>query len=122
MKSLKEVLKKYRKSIRRVAVFVMLLPYATMALADQLPWEKPLCAVATALNGPTAFAIATVAFFAAAATFLWGEEIAGMSKKLVTIVMAVSILLGGVAFVSWVANKMGSGASSATCQNVSLGL
>ncbi len=83
--------------------------YGGLAMAaDTMPWDGPLCGFATALRGPAALAIATVAFFAAGASFLWGEEIAGMSKKLVTIVMGICILLGGASLVGWIAAKMGA--------------
>lgn len=90
--------------------------YGGLAMAQTtgaMPWDGPLCGFATALRGPAALAISTIAFFAAGASFLWGEEIAGMSKKLVTIVMGISLLLGGAAFVGWIAAKMG--ALSAAC-------
>lgn len=92
---------------------VILMLYAGFACAaDGLPWESPLCALANGFRGPTALAVASIAFFAAAASFLWGEEIAGISKRLVTIFMAVSILLGSMALVGWIAVKMGAGAAS----------
>jgi type IV secretion system protein VirB2 len=74
--------------------------------------KSPLCGLANAFRGPTALAIATIAFFAAGASFLWGEEIAGISKKLVTIFMAVSVILGGTSLVGWIAVKMGVGTAS----------
>lgn len=88
--------------------------YAGLASADTMPWDGPLCGFANALRGPAALAIATVAFFAAGASFLWGEEIAGMSKKLVTIVMGITVLLGGSSLVGWLATKMG-GMATAAC-------
>jgi type IV secretion system protein VirB2 len=108
------------KQINKVASFgnlmtkVMLFGYASIAMAeDGAPWESALCGLAGWFRGPTALAIATIAFFAAGASFLWGEEIAGISKKLVTIFMAVCIILGGASLVGWIATKMG--AAGATC-------
>jgi len=103
---------------RQVGVLVALLAYTGFALAqtssDAMPWDSPLCGLQSSLRGPAALAISTVAFFAAGATFLWGEEIAGVSKKLTTIVMAVSILIGGASLVSWIAVKMGAGTTQCT--------
>jgi len=95
---------------RHALVLLGLLAHAGLALAsDTMPWDSPLCGLANALRGPTALAVSTIAFFAAGASFLWGEEIAGMSKKLVTIFMAVAILIGGASLVGWIAVKMGAG-------------
>lgn len=92
-----------------------LLVYGGLALAqvnnEALPWEGPLCGLANGFKGPTALAVATIAFFCAGASFLWGEELTGMAKKLVTIFMAVSTILGGTALVGWIAVKMGALAS-----------
>lgn len=96
-----------------VVAFSLLLP-AGMAMAQAMPWDAPLCGLAGALRGPTALAVSTIAFFAAGASFLWGEEIAGISKKLVTIFMAIAILIGGATLVGWIAVKMGAATTSCT--------
>lgn len=108
----KSLVKRLRKmSSAQFWVGFWMLTYGGLAAAQAagggMPWDTPLCGFATALRGPAALAISTVAFFAAGASFLWGEEIAGMSKKLVTIVMGVTVLIGGAGFVSWIAAKMG---------------
>lgn len=105
--------RKYHRGLAKLWMVLCLLAYAGMAVAQQaLPWEGPLCGLANGFRGPTALAVASIAFFAAAVSFLWGEEIAGVSKKLVTIFMAISILLGSVALVGWIAVKMGATAAS----------
>lgn len=100
-------------SSSRFWVGFWLLVYGGLASAQSMPWDGPLCGFANALRGPAALAISTVAFFAAGASFLWGEEIAGMSKKLVTIVMGVTVLIGGASLVGWIAARMG--AAGAAC-------
>lgn len=104
--------KKYL-SLANLMTALLLTLYAGMVLADSgAPWESTLCGFAGWFKGPTALAVATVAFFAAGASFLWGEEIAGISKKLITIFMAICIILGGSSMVGWIAAKMGTGAVS----------
>lgn len=112
---MKQIFKKDMASLGNLMTVVMLFGYAGLAMAaDGAPWEGALCGLAGWFRGPTALAIATIAFFAAGASFLWGEEIAGISKKLVTIFMAVCIILGGASLVGWIATKMGvAGASCA---------
>lgn len=104
---MKQVFKKDVASLGNLMTVVMLFGYAGLAMAQAAPWESSLCGLAGWFRGPTALAIATIAFFAAGASFLWGEEIAGISKKLVTIFMAVCIILGGASLVGWIATKMG---------------
>lgn len=109
-------MKKYFKVGTHFWIGFWCLVYGGAAFAQAggaMPWDGPLCGFANALRGPAALAISTVAFFAAGASFLWGEEIAGMSKKLVTIVMAVSVLIGGASLVAWIAAR--AGAAGAAC-------
>ncbi|MFC3110933.1 TrbC/VirB2 family protein [Undibacterium arcticum] len=114
---MKRLFKKPKMSATQFWVGVWCMVYGGLALAQtaggSMPWDGPLCGFANALRGPAALAISTVAFFAAGASFLWGEEIAGMSKKLVTIVMGVTVLIGGAGLVGWIAAKMG--AAGAAC-------
>lgn len=113
---MKKYFQKPKMTASQLWVGIWCLFYGGLALAQSagggMPWDSPLCGFATALRGPAALAISTVAFFAAGASFLWGEEIAGMSKKLVTIVMGISVLLGGAAFVGWIAMRMGAAAAA----------
>lgn len=113
MKKLKKFLSYFSLRNISLALFMTGAAGVAMAAGDGMPWDGPLCGLATALRGPAALAISTIAFFAAGAAFLWGEEIAGMSKKLVTIFMAITILLGSASLVGWIAVKMG--AATAAC-------
>jgi type IV secretion system protein TrbC len=92
--------------------FILALYAGAAAAQTSMPWESPLCGLAAGFRGPTALAIASIAFFAAGASFLWGEEIAGISKKLVTIFIAISVILGAGSLVGWIAVKLGAGATS----------
>ncbi|QOT82249.1 hypothetical protein [Cupriavidus basilensis] len=44
--------------------------------------------------------------------FIWGEEFTGIMKKIVNVVMAVSILIGASSFIGWIAMKMGASIGS----------
>lgn len=98
-------------------ILVWLCIYAGAALAvdnNAAPWDGPLCGVAGWFKGTTPIAIGTIAFAAAAAGFFWGEELTGMLKKLVNLVIALSIMIGGASFVGWIAVKLGAGAAMCT--------
>jgi type IV secretion system protein VirB2 len=78
------------------------------------PWDSSLCGVAGWFKGSGPIAVATIAFAAAGLGFLFGEELTGMLKKLVNIVMAVAIVIGGAAIVGYIAQKLGATASACT--------
>lgn len=106
---------KFWKVVGLTAVFLL---SSQSAYAGDLDFiVTPICGFANVFRGPIALAVATIAFFAAGAAALWGEEIAGISKKVVNIIIAVTIMFGGAAIVSWVANKVGV---TASCQTSSL--
>lgn len=90
--------------------------YAGAAAAQSVsdssaPWDKPLCGVAGWFKGTTPIAVGTIAFAAAGLGFLFGEELTGILKKVVNIVIAIALVIGGASFIGWVAVKMGAGAA-----------
>lgn len=100
-------------------VFFILSAYAGLAVAQSVtdgraPWDSSLCGVANWFKGPTMLAVGTIAFGAAGAGFVFGEELTGILKKVVNITMGVCLAVGGAAFLGWIANKMGASASQCT--------
>jgi type IV secretion system protein TrbC len=87
---------------RNKSSFVFFIAIAALiaafpVFAQALPWESPLQTLATSLTGPTAGAIALIALFAAGAVLVFGGEISDFAKRLIYIVIAVSLLIGGAA-------------------------
>lgn len=106
--------RKKRPSFVQLNVVGWLLVYAGAAVAQSsggAPWDGPLCGVAGWFRGPTALAVGTIAFAAAAGGFIYGEEFSGIMKKVVNVVMAVSLLIGGTSMIGWIATKMGASLS-----------
>lgn len=95
------------------ALALVALTVTTTCFAQSLPWESPLCGLATAMRGGWTVAVGTIAFVVAAASWAFGQELTGIAKSLVTAVFAVSVALGGASFVGWIAAKVG-GASACT--------
>ena len=110
------VVAKRKPSFLKLNVLGWIVLYAGAALAQQsssgAPWDGPLCGVSNWFKGPTALAVGTIAFAAAAGGFIWGEEFRGIMKKIVNVVMAVSILIGASSFIGWIAMKMGASIGS----------
>lgn len=108
-------LRRFLPSFTQANIVMWLCLYAGAAMAaDAAPWDGPLCGVAGWFKGTTPLAIGTIAFGAAAAGFIWGEEFTGIMKKLVNLVIAVAIMIGGASLVGWIAIKLGAGASMCT--------
>ncbi|MFC4484267.1 TrbC/VirB2 family protein [Cupriavidus campinensis] len=104
---------RHRVSLSQVWAVLVLSTYAGLAAAQSAaPWEGGLCGVANWFKGPTMVAIGSIAFAAAAGGFVFGEELTGIMKKVVNIVAAVCLAVGGGAFIGWVAVKAGATASS----------
>lgn len=99
--------------LSRVWAVLVLSTYAGLAAAQAAgaPWESGLCGVAGWFKGPTMIAVGTIAFAAAAAGFVWGEDLTGIMKKVVNIVAAIALAIGGSAVVGWIAMKAGAAAS-----------
>jgi type IV secretory pathway VirB2 component (pilin) len=98
---------------RHAYMGLWLAGYAGLAAAQTVgdgsaPWDSSLCGVAGWFKGTTMIAIGTVAFGAAGAGFLFGEELTGIMKKVVNIIMAVGLAVGGSSILGWIAVKMGA--------------
>jgi hypothetical protein len=111
---LKALLAKVRKAGRFYAqmLFAVLgAAYASSALAyvineAQGPFAWIICPVTTWLAA-LVVPIATVCFIVLGISFLWGEEMLGMTKKWVNGIIALCIALSGGAIASWAAMKFG---------------
>lgn len=84
-------------SLKSVLVLFALVAAFPILAQSGLPWESPLQNLAQSLTGPTAGAIALIALFAAGAVLVFGGEISDFAKRLIYIVIAVSLLIGGAA-------------------------
>lgn len=101
----------------RALMLLVMGTYAGLAAAQvsdsSAPWDSSLCGIANWFRGPTMIAIGTVAFGAAGAGFVFGEELTGIMKKVLNITMAVALSVGGSAILGWIAVK--AGAAKSTC-------
>jgi type IV secretion system protein VirB2 len=77
--------------------------YASAALASTsggLPWDGPVTTLKNDLTGPIATGISVVAFLAAGAALVFGEELGGIAKKALFVVMGVAMIVMGNQFLS----------------------
>ncbi|WP_341744806.1 TrbC/VirB2 family protein [Azonexus hydrophilus] len=75
-----------------LAAVLLLLAFSMEAAHAALPWEGPLCMVATSLKGPVAKSIAVIAIVICGLLMAVGE-MSGMFKSLLGLLMGVSMAL-----------------------------
>lgn len=73
---------------------------ANASTTSSLPWDGPLTTLQNSLTGPVATAISVIAFLAAGAALVFGEELGGIAKKAMYVVLGVSFMVLGNKFLS----------------------
>jgi type IV secretion system protein VirB2 len=68
--------------------------------SGSLPWDGPIKTLTSDLTGPVATGISVVAFLAAGAALVFGEELGGIAKKALYVVMGVAMIVFGNNFMS----------------------
>jgi type IV secretion system protein TrbC len=61
--------------------------------AGNLPWERPMTAIATSLTGPVAYAIGLIGIAIAGGAMLWGGELTEFGRRACMIGLVVSVLV-----------------------------
>ena len=97
-------MKRKDHSKRRVAAIAILalmrVGTALAATNGGLPWDGPVQTLQNDLTGPIATGISVVAFLAAGAALVFGEELGGIAKKALFVVMGVAMIVLGNGFLS----------------------
>ena len=82
---------------RRLAALIVLAGAFSLrmqaAAAGNLPWEKPMTAIATSLTGPVAYAIGLIGIAIAGGAMLWGGELTEFGRRACMIGLVVSVLV-----------------------------
>lgn len=71
-----------------------------LASSASLPWDGPIQTLQNNLTGPVATGISVVAFLAAGAALVFGEELGGIAKKALYIVLGIAMIVFGNTFLS----------------------
>jgi type IV secretory pathway VirB2 component (pilin) len=61
--------------------------------AGNLPWKRPMTAIATSLTGPVAYAIGLIGIAIAGGAMLWGGELTEFGRRACMIGLVVSVLV-----------------------------
>lgn len=102
--SINQSIKKNNRTVRFCAFVLLQFGIAGLAFAGSsgggLPWEAPLKVLADSLTGPVALFISIIAMAAAGGTLVFGGELGEFTRKALMLVMAISFLVFGSAFMS----------------------
>lgn len=82
---------------------LLLLGASRAALASTtggLPWDTAIQTLQDDLTGPVATAISVIAFLAAGGALVFGEELGGIAKKGLYVVLGVAFIVLGNKFLS----------------------
>ena len=87
---------------KRIALAVAMLytAHAEASTSGGLPWDGPIQTLQNDLTGPVATGISVVAFLAAGAALVFGEELGGIAKKALYVVLGVAMIVMGNRFLS----------------------
>lgn len=89
------------KTLKRVFAGLAAGLMSNIALAgDSLPWDSPIATLQSNLTGPVATGISVVAFLAAGAALVFGEELGGIAKKGLYIVLGIAMIVFGNKFLT----------------------
>ena len=84
-----------------VASTVFVVPNVALAAnaggGGNMPWNPFLTNLRDNLTGPTAGAVALIAFFALGFQLAWGGEMSDFARRLIILGMVVAFLVGGAA-------------------------
>lgn len=94
----------HRRALYAAAVAGLTCSYnsAHAAAATGMPWEGPLKKIADSLTGPTALIISIIAIAVTAMVLIFGGEMPEIARKLVILVLVISVLVGGASFLTTV--------------------
>lgn|SRR5579859_817773 len=96
------------RRLRRLAAAAVAAPtlMAGKAFAGSsngsLPWESPLTTIKDSLTGPVALAVSIIALAAGGGALVFGGELSDFVRRLIMLVMAIALLVGGASFMTTV--------------------
>ncbi len=76
-------------------LMLLMSPELALAAAEvAMPWDSPLKQLQASLTGPVALAVSIVGVAICGAALVFGGELSEFTKRMVMLVLAISILMG----------------------------
>ena len=76
------------------AIFAFILNSTEVfASAQRLPWEGPLIKLKNSLSGPVALSVSVIAIVVTGATLVFGGELGEFARRMIMLVMVISLLV-----------------------------
>lgn len=69
------------------------MPAHASTSGSGLPWETPLNTFKDSITGPVAFVISILGVIGCGAALIWGGEISDFVRKMIMVILAISILV-----------------------------
>lgn len=92
--------KKFATSRAAIAIATLYSVHAEASTSGGLPWDGPIQTLQNDLTGPVATGISVIAFLAAGAALVFGEELGGIAKKALYVVLGVAMIVMGNKFLA----------------------
>ena len=90
-------------------ILVFLPPNAAASTGgSSLPWEGPLQTIATSMTGPVAYAISLIGIVVAGAMLVWGGEINEFARRIIMLVLVISLIVFSTQLLSALFNVSGA--------------
>lgn len=85
-----------------VALFSLLMPEYAMASASQavMPWDSTLMELSKSITGPIAYGVALMGITVAGLLLLWGGEIGEFTRRVIMLVLVISLVFGAASVIS----------------------
>ena len=97
---MKNTLKTLLKNRAAMAMVMLYTAHAEASTSGGLPWDGPIQTLQNDPTGPVATGISVVAFLAAGAALVFGEELGGIAKKAMYVVLGVAMIVMGNKFLA----------------------
>jgi type IV secretory pathway VirB2 component (pilin) len=99
--------------MRTIALGCLLMACLTPEAAastggGSLPWETPLQTIADSISGPVAYAISLIGIVVAGAMLVWGGEINEFARRMIMLVLVISLIVFATQVLSTLFNVSGA--------------
>ena len=92
-----------------ILILMFLAPEAAASTGgSSLPWEGPLQTIANSITGPVAYAISLMGIVVAGAMLVWGGEINEFARRIIMLVLVISLIVFSTQLLSTLFNVSGA--------------